>query len=76
MIQLSESQTIARSPGEVFAFLADLNNFPKWRANLVSFRILTEGPGRSHACDRHLRRDRILARQNPGLHSDLGDARL
>jgi hypothetical protein len=44
MIQLNESQTIARSPGEVFAFIADLNNFPKWRANLVSFRILTEGP--------------------------------
>jgi len=44
MIQLLESRTIARSPGEVFAFLADLNNFPKWRANLVSFTILTEGP--------------------------------
>jgi hypothetical protein len=44
MSQLNEAQTIARSPGEVFAFLADLNNFPKWRANLVSFRILTKGP--------------------------------
>lgn len=44
MIQLNESRAIARSPGEVFAFLADLNNFPKWRANLVSFKILTEGP--------------------------------
>ena len=44
MIQLNETRAIARSPGEVFAFLADLNNFPKWRANLVSFKILTEGP--------------------------------
>jgi hypothetical protein len=44
MIQLNETRTIARSPGDVFAFLADLNNFPKWRANLVSFRILTAGP--------------------------------
>jgi carbon monoxide dehydrogenase subunit G len=44
MIQLSETRAIARSPGEVFAFLADLKNFPKWRANLVSFKILTEGP--------------------------------
>jgi hypothetical protein len=44
MIQLNEARTIARSPGEVFAFLADLNNFPMWRANLVSFEILTKGP--------------------------------
>ena len=44
MIQLNETRTIARSPAEVFAFLAELNNFPTWRANLVSFEILTEGP--------------------------------
>ena len=44
MIRLNETVAISRSPGEVFAFLADLNNFPKWRANLVSFEILTEGP--------------------------------
>ena len=44
MIHLNETRTIARSPAEVFAFLADLTNFPMWRANLVSFEILTEGP--------------------------------
>jgi len=44
MIQLNEAISISRSAGEVFAFLADLNNFPKWRANLVSFKILTAGP--------------------------------
>jgi uncharacterized protein YndB with AHSA1/START domain len=44
MIKLNETRMISRSPGEVFAFLADLSNFPKWRANLVSFTILTEGP--------------------------------
>lgn len=44
MIQLNEARTISRPPGEVFSFLADLNNFPKWRANLVSFKILTDGP--------------------------------
>lgn len=44
MIHLNETTAISRSPGEVFAFLADLNNFPKWRANLVSFKILTAGP--------------------------------
>lgn len=44
MIRLNEATTISRSPGDVFAFLADLTNFPKWRANLVSFEILTAGP--------------------------------
>jgi uncharacterized membrane protein len=44
LIQLNETITISRSPSEVFAFLADLNNFPKWRANLVSFKVLTAGP--------------------------------
>jgi len=44
VIQLNGTRMISRSPGEVFAFLADLHNFPKWRANLVSFKILTEGP--------------------------------
>jgi hypothetical protein len=44
VIHLNETRTIARSPAEVFAFLADLTNFPMWRANLVSFEILTEGP--------------------------------
>ena len=72
MIQLNETITISRSPGEVFEFLADLNNFPKWRANLVSFKILTAGPtedtlrrgdaGGPHACDGHLRCDGIFPR--------------
>jgi hypothetical protein len=44
MIQLNETITISRSPGEVFAFLADLNNFPKWRANLVTSKVLTTAP--------------------------------
>ena len=44
MIRLNEATAISRPPGEVFAFLADLNNFPKWRANLVAFKILTAGP--------------------------------
>lgn len=44
MIRLNETVAISRSPGDVFAFIADLNNFPKWRANLVSFEILTTGP--------------------------------
>lgn len=44
MFQLKETVAISRPPGEVFAFLADLDNFPKWRANLVSFEILTTGP--------------------------------
>ncbi len=43
MIRLNETVAISRSPGEVFASIADLDNFPKWRANLVSIEILTGG---------------------------------
>lgn len=42
MIELSETKTISRPPDDVYEFLADLNNFPKWRANLVSSEIVTE----------------------------------
>jgi hypothetical protein len=34
MIEMNETRTVARSPDEVLAILADLNNFPKWRANV------------------------------------------
>jgi uncharacterized membrane protein len=44
MIQLSDSVTISRSPGEVFAFLADLNNIPKWQAEVVTSKVITTGP--------------------------------
>jgi uncharacterized membrane protein len=44
MIQLNDSITISRSPGDVFAFLADLNNIPKWQAEVVTSKVITTGP--------------------------------
>ena len=46
MIQVTETTTISRSPGEVFAFLADLNNIPKWQTEVVTSKVLTTGPTR------------------------------
>lgn len=44
MIRLNDTITISRSPGEVFAFLADLNNIPKWQAEVVTSKVITTGP--------------------------------
>jgi len=42
MFQMSETISINRPPGEVFDFVADLHNYPKWRANLASSTVVTE----------------------------------
>ena len=44
MIQLNDTITISRSPSEVFAFLADLNNIPKVQAEVVTSKVITTGP--------------------------------
>ena len=44
MIQPNDTITISRSPSEVFAFLADLNNIPKWQAEVVASKVITTGP--------------------------------
>src|SRR3990170_211330 len=44
MIQLNDTIAISRSPSEVFTFLADLNNIPKWQAEVVTSKVITTGP--------------------------------
>lgn len=44
MIQLNDSITISRPPSEVFAFLADLNNIPKFQAEVLTSKVITTGP--------------------------------
>lgn len=44
MIQFSDAIVIARPPREVFAFVADLNNIPKWQAEVVTSKVITPGP--------------------------------
>jgi len=43
MFHMSETVLINRSPEDVFAFVADLRNFPIWRANLASSTVVSEG---------------------------------
>jgi len=44
MFQLIDTITISRSPSDVFAFLVDLNNIPKWQTGVVSSTVITTGP--------------------------------
>jgi uncharacterized membrane protein len=42
MFRVSETVSISRPHGEVLEFVADLRNFPKWRANLASSVVVSE----------------------------------
>ena len=42
MFRVSETVSISRPPGDVFQFVADLRNFPQWRANLASSTVVSE----------------------------------
>lgn len=44
MIEVEDSIVIARPIGEVFAFVADQTNAPRWQNGLVEVRRITERP--------------------------------
>ena len=44
MIGVNDSIMITRPPSQVFAFLLDLNNIPKWQAEVVKSTVITPGP--------------------------------
>lgn len=44
MINVETSVKIARQPQDVFAFVADQTNAPRWQADLAEVRRLTDGP--------------------------------
>jgi carbon monoxide dehydrogenase subunit G len=44
VIQFSDTIAVARPPRDVFAFVADLNNIPKWQAEVVTSKVVTPGP--------------------------------
>lgn len=46
MITLADSIMISRPPGDVFAFVADLDNIPKWQSEVVTSKVITPGPTR------------------------------
>lgn len=44
MIQVKASVHIRRSPEEVFAYLSNFENNPKWQSGMVSARFTSPGP--------------------------------
>lgn len=43
MIKVSTTITIARSPAEVFAFISNFENNPRWQSGMVAARFTSEG---------------------------------
>ena len=46
MIEFKGSIAVERSPEDVFAFVADPGNRPKYQHNIVESRVVTGGPVR------------------------------
>ena len=46
MITLTDSIMISRPSADVFAFVADMNNIPKWQSEVVTSKVITPGPTR------------------------------
>jgi uncharacterized membrane protein len=44
MIHIEASIDIDRPPSEVFDFLADLENTPKWQSGVIQSKVIGEGP--------------------------------
>jgi carbon monoxide dehydrogenase subunit G len=41
---VENSSSIARPPGDVFAFVSDVRNEPRWHTDLLEARLTSEGP--------------------------------
>jgi uncharacterized protein YndB with AHSA1/START domain len=62
MVTVEESIIIQRPVEEVFAFVADQENGPRWQADLEIVRRVTDGPigvGTRHTAVRHFGGDRL-----------------
>lgn len=46
MITFHDSIEVSQKPDRVFAFISDLNNLPKFQAEVVQSRVITPGPVR------------------------------
>jgi uncharacterized membrane protein len=46
MAHIATSVEIARSPEDVFAYIADIPRHPEWQEGLVSVTVQTDGPNR------------------------------
>jgi len=46
MIKCDDAIAIERSPADVFAFVADISNIPKWQTEVLQSKVLTPGATR------------------------------
>jgi hypothetical protein len=46
LIEITDNIVIRRTPLEVFDFISDLENLPKWQSEVVTSTVLTPGPTR------------------------------
>lgn len=82
MREVSASARVEAPPGEVFAFLADLENLPRWQTGIVSAELTTIGPigtgSRAHVVrelmGRRLAVDLSLTVYEPGRRLELESA--
>ena len=65
MFTMQTQIVVARAPEDVFAFVADQTNTPRWQSGLVEVRRLTPGPvgvGTEHVFVRRVAGRRVEAR--------------
>jgi len=65
MFTIQTHVVVARAPEDVFAFVADQTNTPRWQSGLIEVRRLTPGPigiGTEHAFVRRVAGRRVEAR--------------
>jgi uncharacterized protein YndB with AHSA1/START domain len=65
MFKTQTQVVVARAPEDVFAFVADQTNTPRWQSGLIEVRRLTPGPigvGTEHAFVRRVAGRRVEAR--------------
>ena len=55
MMEFSNTITIERSPHDVFVFVSDLENVPKWNHAIVETRKISDGPVRVGTTYRQVR---------------------
>lgn len=46
MLTVTDSTIVSKSSAQIYAFLVDLRNIPKWQAEVVTSNVITDGPTR------------------------------
>lgn len=46
MLTVTDSTIVSKPSAQIYAFLVDLRNIPKWQSEVVASRVMTDGPTR------------------------------